>query len=76
MAEDIRNKFVSWTMNVVKEIKEIPGKNNNIYGVGVNLSLARPQKKESSSTAADISYNRVGVYMQINFIKVSLFRYR
>ena len=61
MAEDIRNKFVSWTMNVVKEIKEIPGKNNNIYGVGVNLSLARPQKKESSSTPAATSYNRVGV---------------
>ncbi|KAL3770910.1 hypothetical protein ACHAWU_003219 [Discostella pseudostelligera] len=26
MAEEIRNKFVSWTLNVVKEIKEIPAK--------------------------------------------------
>ena len=24
MAEEIRNKFVSWTLNVVKEIKEVP----------------------------------------------------
>jgi hypothetical protein len=29
MAEEIRNKFVSWTLNVVKEIKEIPAKKSS-----------------------------------------------
>jgi len=35
MAEDIRNKFVSWTLNVVKTK---PG-TSFFYGVGINLSL-------------------------------------
>ncbi|KAL7537527.1 hypothetical protein ACHAXR_007890, partial [Thalassiosira sp. AJA248-18] len=56
---EIRNKFVSWTLNVVKEIKEIPAKNNstpgNVYGVGINLALVQPIQTSSPP------YNRVGV---------------
>ena len=44
MAEEIKNKFVSWTLNVVKEIKEIPSASRRrttpaVCGVGINLSL-------------------------------------
>jgi hypothetical protein len=71
MTEDIRNKFVSWTLNVVKEIKEIPvgtcGQHNNqgnIYGVGVNLSLV-PSSSASNNNNNNNNhhqrYNRVGV---------------
>ena len=35
MAEEIRNKFVSWTLNVVK-----PKPGTSFYGVGINLSLS------------------------------------
>jgi len=38
MAEEIRNKFVSWTLNVVKAK---PG--TSFYGVGINLSLDTPK---------------------------------
>mmetsp|Transcript_5290 Transcript_5290/g.12006 ORF Transcript_5290/g.12006 Transcript_5290/m.12006 type:complete len:518 (+) Transcript_5290:174-1727(+) len=61
MAEEIRNKFVSWTQNIVKEIKEIPAKNSlttqgNIYGVGINLTLVQP-----ATSSASNPYNQVGV---------------
>mmetsp|Transcript_37687 Transcript_37687/g.80508 ORF Transcript_37687/g.80508 Transcript_37687/m.80508 type:complete len:541 (-) Transcript_37687:510-2132(-) len=60
MSGEFRNKFVSWTLNVVKEIKEIPvpspkGVNiqgGNIYGVGVNLAVVRP---------TPTAFGRVGV---------------
>jgi len=57
MAGEIRNKFVSWTLNVVKEIKEITPK-NNLYGVGVNLAVVPPA---ADASAANNRTSRVGV---------------
>ena len=45
MAGEIRNKFVTWTLNVVK-----PKPGTSFYGVGINLSLKQTSKN-----------NRVGV---------------
>lgn len=50
MAE-IRNKFVSWTQNIVNKTQ------GNIYGVGINLALVQA----STSSSASSSCNRVGV---------------
>ena len=41
---DMKNKFMSWTMNVIKEtaaVSTLPGE--NLYGVGVELALAQPR---------------------------------
>ncbi|KAL7533928.1 hypothetical protein ACHAWF_004667 [Thalassiosira exigua] len=65
MAEDIRNKFVSWTRNVVKEIKEIPvpvvppSPRNGACGVGIKMALVEPPP--DSPKVNGRRYNRVGV---------------
>ena len=64
MAEEIRNKFVSWTLNVVKQKQ-----GGNFYGVGVNLALMQTpttsgnthHDTSSSSSSSSSSYNRVGI---------------
>jgi hypothetical protein len=48
MAE-IKNKFVSWTLNVIREIE--PPK---FYGVGVNLSLSPPSSSPSRVIVSEI----------------------
>eukprot|EP00578_Thalassiosira_sp_NH16_P001262 CAMPEP_0181131282 /NCGR_PEP_ID=MMETSP1071-20121207/30338_1 /TAXON_ID=35127 /ORGANISM="Thalassiosira sp., Strain NH16" /LENGTH=530 /DNA_ID=CAMNT_0023217457 /DNA_START=96 /DNA_END=1689 /DNA_ORIENTATION=+ len=65
MAEEFRSKFVSWSARMVKEIKEIPAKNNNnvaattqqgnLYGVGINLAIVRPAPPSSSAVVSSSS---------------------
>ena len=61
MADEIRNKFVSWTLNVVKQKQ-----GGNLYGVGVNLALMNPPTSGSThhdtpASSSSSSYNRVGI---------------
>ena len=48
MAEEIRNKFVSWTLNVVK-----PKPGTSFYGVGINLSLKQTATSKNNRVGVD-----------------------
>ena len=55
--ESIRNKFVSWTLNVVKP-------KQSFYGVGINLALVSSSSGTTSTsgvTTTTSKHNRVGV---------------
>ncbi|KAL7428074.1 hypothetical protein ACHAXM_002413 [Skeletonema potamos] len=53
---DMRNKFMSWTLNVIKETAATtstaaaasspPSHGENLYGVGVELALAQPRSSD------------------------------
>ena len=52
---DMTTKFMSWTLNVIKETNgatggAAPPAGENLYGVGVELALAQPRERRPSST--------------------------